>query len=205
MHLRRQLVIPLCNHKDFFYPIMVKSIKGTYGFPRIPEEDYEDLYNRDLLTDQQVQEHNCPGPFSFLGYLRALLEPNFLGDELCLCLLSMAFKIEITVVNAEGFSCIRFRHKQTIPNSVVILCHCKRQNYVPARKSFSPCFAIRWVATVLGQLLLLSSGCPVKTSKSNWMVISALRWLQLQSDGSLLQSEGSESLISILYYFSQTC
>ena len=79
MPLRRQLVITLCNHKDFFYPIMVESIKGTYGFPRMPEEEYEDLYNRDLLTDQQVQDHKCPGPFSFLGYLRALLEPNFLG------------------------------------------------------------------------------------------------------------------------------
>ena len=90
MHLRRQLVITLCNHKDFYH-IMVESIKGTYGFPRMPEEEYEDLYNRDLLTDQQVQDHNCPGPFSFLGYLRALLEPNFWGDELCLCLLSMAF------------------------------------------------------------------------------------------------------------------
>ena len=86
MHLRRQLVITFCNHKDFFYPIMVESIKGTCGFPRMPEEEYEDLYNRDLLTDQQVQDHNCPGPFSFLGYLRSLLEPNFWGDELCFCL-----------------------------------------------------------------------------------------------------------------------
>ena len=138
MHLRRQLVITLCNHKDFFYPIMVESIIDTYGFPRMPEEECEDLYNRDLLTDQQVQDHNCPGPFSFLGYLRALLEPNFWGDELCLCLLSMAFQIGITVVNAEGFTCIRFRHKQTIPNSDVILCHCRGQHYVPAHKSFSP-------------------------------------------------------------------
>ena len=95
MHLRRQLVITLCSHKHFFYPIMVESIKGTYGFPRMPEEEYEDLYNRDLLTDQQVQDHNCPGPFSFLGYLRSLLEPNFWGDELCLCLLSITFQIGI--------------------------------------------------------------------------------------------------------------
>ena len=142
MHLRGQLIITLCNHKDFFYPIMVESIKGTCGFPRMPEEEYGDLYNRDLLTDQQVQDHNCPGPFSFLGYLRALLEPNFWGDELCLCLLSMAFQIGITVVNAEGFTHIRFRHKQTIPNSDVILCHCKGQHYVPACKSFSSCFQL---------------------------------------------------------------
>ena len=104
MHLSRQLVITLCNHKDFFYPIMVESIKGTCGFPRMPEEEYEDLYNRDLLTDQQVQDHNCPGQFSFLEYLRSLLEPNFWEDELCLCLLSMTFQVGITVVNAEGFT-----------------------------------------------------------------------------------------------------
>ena len=51
MHLRRQLVVTLCNHKDFFYPIMVESIKGTYGFPRMPEDDYQELYNQNLLTD----------------------------------------------------------------------------------------------------------------------------------------------------------
>ena len=134
MHLRRQLVITLCNHKDFFYPIMVESIKGTYDFPRMPEEEYEDLCNWNLLTDQQVQDHNCPGPFSFLGYLRSLLEPNFWADELCLCLLSMAFQIGITVVNAEGFTCIWFRHKQDIPNSDVVLC--RGQHYVPACKCF---------------------------------------------------------------------
>ena len=159
MHLRWQLVITLCNHKDFFYPIMVESIKGTYGFPRMLENEYEDLYNRDLLTEQQVQDHNCPGPFRFLGYLRTLLEPNFWGDELCLCLLSMAVQIGITVVNAEGFICIRFRHKQTIPNSDIILCHCKGQHYVPAPKSFSPCFAIRWLKLQLDSLQLHSDGC----------------------------------------------
>ena len=131
MQLRRQLVITLCNHKNFFYPIMVESIKGTYGFQRMSEEECDDLYKRNLLTDQ---DHNCPGPFSFLGYLRSLLEPNFWGDELCLCLLSMAFQVGITVVSAEGFTCIRFRHKQDIPNSDVILCLCKGQHYVPACK-----------------------------------------------------------------------
>ena len=134
MHLRRQLVITLYNHKDFFYPIIDESIKSSYGFPRMPEEEYDDLYSRDLLTDQQVQDHNCPGPFSFLRYLRSLLEPNFWGDELCLCLLSMTFQIGITIVNAEGFTHIRFRHRQEIPNSDIILCHCKGQPYVPACK-----------------------------------------------------------------------
>ena len=134
VHLRRQLVITLCNHKDFFYPIMVESIKGTYAFPRMPEDEYRRMYNQDMLTDQQIQDHNCPGPFSFLGYLKVLLEPDFWGDELCLCLLSMAFQIGIAVINAEGFTHIRFRHKQTIPNSNIVLCHCKGQHYVPARK-----------------------------------------------------------------------
>ena len=85
VHLRRQLVITLCNQKDFFYPIMVESIKGTYGFPRMPEDEYQRMYNQDMLTDQQIQDHNCPGPFSFLGYLKVLLKPDFWGDELCLC------------------------------------------------------------------------------------------------------------------------
>ena len=153
VHLRRQLVITLCNHKDFFYPIMVESIKGTYGFPRMPEDEYQRLYDQDMLTDQQIQDHNCLGPTSFLGYLKALLEPDFWGDELCLCLLSMAFQIGITVINAEGFTHIRFRHKQTIPNSNVILCHCKGQHYVPACK-FLILFYDRMVKVIIGWLKL---------------------------------------------------
>ena len=118
----------------------------------MPEDEYQKMYNQDMLTDQQIQDHNCPGPFSFLGYLKALLEPDFWGDELCLCLLSMAFQIGITVINAERFTCIRLRHKQTIPSSNVVLCHCKGQHYVHACK-FPILLCDRMVKVMIGWFL----------------------------------------------------
>ena len=124
-HLRCQLIITICNHKEFFYPLLMESIKGTYGFPRMDPDEYQRLYDEGLLTDAQVDDHNTPGPFAFLGYLRALQEPDFWGDELCLCLISMCFQIGITVINAEGFTRVRFRHRRYIKDSNMVLCHCK--------------------------------------------------------------------------------
>ena len=65
--------------------------------------------------------------------------------------------------------------------------------------------AIEWVTIALRWSLLQLDSCPLKTSQCNQMVISALGQLRLQSDGPLLQLDGSESLIPVLYYFSQMC
>ena len=67
VHLRFQLIITICNHKEFFYPLLMQSIKGTYGFPRMDPDEYQRLYDEGLLTDPQVDDHNTSGPFSFLA------------------------------------------------------------------------------------------------------------------------------------------
>ena len=148
-HLRHQLIITICNHKEFFYPLLMESIKGTHGFPRMDPDEYQRLYDEGALTDAQVDDHNTPGPFSFLGYLRAVQEPEFWGDELCLCLLSVCFQVGITVINAEGFTRVRFRHRKDIKDSNIMLCHCKGHHYVPACKYKFYCIqmghpALRW-------------------------------------------------------------
>ena len=110
IHLRRQLVVTLPNHKEFFFNLLKEHILGTYGFPRLSDEEYQQKYDEGLLTDQEVQDHNCPGPFSFHSYLPALLSPEMWGDEQVLCLCSMMWQIGLTVVSAETFTQIRFRH-----------------------------------------------------------------------------------------------
>ena len=44
VHLRRQLVILLANHKEFFFNLLKEHIEGTYGFPRQDEEEYQERY-----------------------------------------------------------------------------------------------------------------------------------------------------------------
>ena len=41
IHLRRQLVVTLANHKEFFFNLLKEHIRGTYGFPRLSEEEYQ--------------------------------------------------------------------------------------------------------------------------------------------------------------------
>ena len=142
IHLRRQLVVMLANHKEFFFNLLKEHIRGTYGFPRLSEEEYQQKYNDGLLMDQEVQDHNCPGPFSFHSYLSALLNPEMWGDEQVLCLCSMMWQIRLTIVSAETFTQIRFRHRSSLEKADGVLVMCLGQHYVPACKysSFVPSF-----------------------------------------------------------------
>ena len=134
LHLRRQLVILLVNHKAFFFRLLKKHIKGTYGFPRQDEEEYMERYRLGVLTDQEVHDHNCLGPFSFHSYLVALLDPNMCGDEQVLCLRSMMWQIGLSMVSAEEFTQIKFRHKAALSKADAVLVMCLGQHYVPAHK-----------------------------------------------------------------------
>ena len=114
----------LANHKEFFFNLLKEHIRGMYGFPRQDEEEYQQSYRDGVLIDQEVHDHNCPGPFSFHSYLMALLSPNMWGDEQVLCLCSMLWQIGLTVVSAEKFTQIKFRHKSTLErvDGVLLMC-----------------------------------------------------------------------------------
>ena len=103
IHLKCQLIMMMANHHAFLFLILKASITTTYRFPRISEEDYQ---KNGTLT--QIDDHNTPGPFSYLGYMQALLEDGFWGDKLCLALISMMWQISITVVKGETFHQIKF-------------------------------------------------------------------------------------------------
>ena len=139
IHLRRQLVVTLANHKEFFFNLLKEHIWDTNGFPILSDEEYQQKYDDGLLTDQEVQDHNCPGPFSFHSYLSALLNPEMWGDEQVLCLCSMMWQIGLTVVSAETFTQIRFRHRSSLERADGVLVMCQGQHYVPACKYSSFC------------------------------------------------------------------
>ena len=63
IHLKCQLVMMMANHHNFLFPIFKASIATTYGFPRMPEEDYLQKYNDGTLTQDEAGDHNTPGPF----------------------------------------------------------------------------------------------------------------------------------------------
>ena len=115
----------LANHHNFLFPILKASIAVTHGFPRMPEEEYLQKYNDGTLTQEEADNHNMPGPFSYLGYMKALLNDGFWGDELCLALISMMWQVSITVLKGETFHQIKFRHTELLKNADLILVHCQ--------------------------------------------------------------------------------
>ena len=123
-HLKHQLVMMMANHHNFLFPIFKASIATTYSFARMSEEEYLQKYNDGTLTQDEADDHNTPGPFSFLGYMEALLQEGFWGDELCLALISMMWQIPITVLNGETFHQIKFRHSEILKDADLVLVHC---------------------------------------------------------------------------------
>ena len=125
IHLKHQLIMMVANHHAFLFSILKASIATTYGFPRMSEDDYLCKYEDGTLTQNEADDHNTPGPFSYLGYMQALLEEGFWGDKLCLALISMMWQILITVVKGETFHQIKFRHSKSLKNTNLVLMHCQ--------------------------------------------------------------------------------
>ena len=129
-HMRRMLVSFICNRADELYPMLECSISGNYGHIRLSPEEYRRKEASGQLTDLEKQEYNEPGPFSIPSYCEALLKPDFYGEELCLRLLSMLFKVMITVLDGDSLIGIRIRHQNAALNADVILVHVSWCHYI---------------------------------------------------------------------------
>ena len=134
-HLRRMLVSFICIREEELYPMLVCSISGNYGHIRLSPEEYRRKEACDQLTAQERQEYNEPGPYSITSYCEALLKSDFYGEELCLRLLSMLFKVRITVLDGDSLVGIRVRHQKAALNADVILVHVSRCHYIAMGES----------------------------------------------------------------------
>ena len=124
IHLKQQLMM-MANHHAFLFPILKASIATTYGFPRMSEDDQQKKFEDGTLMQIEVDDHNTPGPFSYLGYMQALLKDGFCSDKLCLTLISLMWQISITVVKGETFHQIKLRHSESLQNTDLVLVHCQ--------------------------------------------------------------------------------
>ena len=131
VHLRRQLVMLLANHHEFFLPLLKPSLMATYGHIRMGQDTYDQRFNAGQLSQAEIDDQNCPGSFSSMGYMRASLQDGFCGDEICLTFTSMMFKIGITVLDAEIFLQTKVHHDATLSKADIALVHCQGCHYVP--------------------------------------------------------------------------
>ena len=113
---------------------------ATYGHIRMDQDTYDQRFNAGQLSQAEIDDQNCPGPFSYMGYMRALLQDGSWGDELCLTLTSMMFQIGITVLDAETFLQTKVCHDAILSKADLALFHSQGCHYVPVCKySVSHC------------------------------------------------------------------
>ena len=117
IHLRRQIVMTLANHCNFFMPLLKNSIMATYGHPRMEESEFNLRHAAGELTQQQIDDQKCSGPYSFYGYLLALLGDGFWGDEIVLTVVFMMFQCGITVLNADNFLQTKICHNAPLKDA----------------------------------------------------------------------------------------
>ena len=125
IHLKRQLVRVMANHHVFLFPLIKATITSTDGFPCMPEHEYQLKYDKGTLTQVEADDHNTPGPFSYLSCMKALLKEGFWGDEPCLALLSMMWQVGITVVKGETFHQIKFHPSNQLKDADLVFVHCQ--------------------------------------------------------------------------------
>ena len=53
-HLRRQMVMCLIEHKDFFWPLLKEHLRGNYGHVRLCKEDYDKKTRKKTITDVEI-------------------------------------------------------------------------------------------------------------------------------------------------------
>ena len=95
LHLRRQVVYWICQHPRLFLESQREQLRGLYGFaPQVGEEPHG-------------------GPYSLKGYLLKQLQATTWGDQCMLAALCMMWDLSATVLHADNFLQLPFRHLRT--------------------------------------------------------------------------------------------
>ena len=129
-HLRRMVVLFIVENFDMLWPLLHVSVLSNFGHIRMPEEEFQQRLSDGTLSDHDRAVHDEPGPFSIHGYLSQLLKPDFYGDKLCLLIISMMWKVRITILHAETLRAIKVRHMNVALKADFILVHCSGSHYI---------------------------------------------------------------------------
>ena len=136
-HLRRMVLLFIIENFDMLWPLLHVRILSNFGHIRMPEEEFQQRLADGTLSDHDRAVHDEPGPFSVHGYLSQLLKPGFYGEELCLLIISMMWKVRITILHAETLRSIKVRHMNVALKADFVLVHCSGSHYICLGIGFS--------------------------------------------------------------------
>ena len=130
-HLRCMLVLFMVENCEMLWILLHICILNNFGHHRLSEEEFQAKVADGTITDAEREAYSEPGPFFVYSCLQSLLKPSFYGDELCLLIITMIWKVRITVLHAETLLAIKFRHMNVSMKTGIILVHCSGSHYIP--------------------------------------------------------------------------
>ena len=132
--LKRQVIVTICEHPDFFLRKLEIGIKGTYGGNRLTKEEYKKKEQDGTLEPDEIKDYSAPGPFSLVEYLEYIWKDGTWGDETFVAALSIQWQLASTVLNAEHLYEVRMRHDRPLAEVDLVVVHCGQNHYVGACK-----------------------------------------------------------------------
>ena len=100
-HLRQMLVLFMVDNFKMLWPLLHICILNNFGHARFTEEEFQAKVADATIMNEEREAYSEPEPFSVYAYLKNLLKPSFYGDELCLLVVPMIWKVCITVLHTE--------------------------------------------------------------------------------------------------------
>ena len=141
-HLRRQIVMELATHSEFFFPRLKLGIAGQYGAVRLTKEVYDAKCKDGTITEYEKTTYNEPGPFSYVSYLEFMLKSSTWGDEMMLMVLGMIFQLRVTMLNVTTLIATRYRHNEPVAKSDILMLLAGGNHYMAAGRNIYQYFYI---------------------------------------------------------------
>ena len=103
-HLRRFLVMMVCQNHQFFYDLLKVAIAQEYGATK------EKTKTKTKKGTVEEDDDQTPGPLSFCSLLEHILKRDSWGDKIVILLFSFIWQIRITILITPAKDEIRVRH-----------------------------------------------------------------------------------------------
>ena len=132
IHLRRDMLLLLCEDPDYFFPLIKHHIQEDYGKPKKPASYYLEKELAGELTIEERRERDKPGPLSLVSWMEHMMKGDSWGDAVCLHLISCLFNCPMTVINAERLNIIQYRNTFSINDQEILLIYVNADHYMGA-------------------------------------------------------------------------
>ena len=130
MHLKRFLVMKMCNHPQFFSKFLWKSLATCYGLDKMCARELAEKEKAGTISAQDAADQRLPGPFSFHSYLQHLNTDRTWGDIYTITVLSCIWQIGITVLFTNELNKHRIRHDKKLPEADLVVVFTSGNHYM---------------------------------------------------------------------------